>query len=110
LFAFLKAPCWTLGWNPIGSINALFELQPTANRNAEKPQDDTGANGVYAVTRGAYMRVLGPNRTDYFAAPGRLVAREVNGKNYTATGSLAANDHQGLRVLGQTLSRKLTAT
>jgi hypothetical protein len=56
------------------------------------------------------MRVLGPNRTDYFAAPGRLVAREVNGKNYTATGSLAANDHQGLRVLGQTLSRKLTAT
>jgi len=35
LFAFLKVPCWNLGWNPIGSINALFELQPTANRSAE---------------------------------------------------------------------------
>ena len=52
LFAFLKVPCWTLGWNPIESTNALFEPRKREIRNAEQPQADTFANGVYAVIRG----------------------------------------------------------
>lgn len=50
-----------------------------------------------------FVRVLGPTRTDYFAASGKLVAREIGGKTYFATGRLAGDGAQGLRVLGQSL-------
>lgn len=52
-----------------------------------------------------FMRVMGPHRTDFLDRTGKLVAREIGGKTYTASGKLAAHDRQGLRVLGQVSAR-----
>ena len=46
-----------------------------------------------------FMRVLGKNRTDFFNAAGKLVAREIGGVTYDFRGRLVAWDEVGLMVV-----------
>lgn len=83
--------------------------QENERGTARSAANESKNSGMVTLRDGAgrvvgFMRVMGPSRTDFFAASGRLVAREVGGKTYTATGKLAAHDRQGLRVLGQKMN------
>lgn len=90
----------------------LAKLKDAAKRkkNLKKVQQtESKTDGMVTLRDGAgrvvgFMRVMGPNRTDYFAASGRLVAREVGELTYSArTGRVAFRGRLGLAVLGRLL-------
>lgn len=91
------------------------ELEKKRHENerqtARSAANESKNTGMVTLRDGAgrvvgFMRVMGPNRTDFFDRTGKLVAREIGGKTYFTSGKLASPDRQGLRVLGQHLATR----
>lgn len=73
------------------------------------PTANEGKNSGMVTLRSAsgrvigYMRAMGSNRTDFFSASGKLVAREVGDLTY-GDGKAVYRGRLGLVVLGRTLA------
>lgn len=86
----------------------LSKLKDAAKRKRDlkKVQQTESKTGGMVTLRDAtgrtigFMRIMGPNRTDFFSASGRLVAREVGDITY-ANGKAAYRGKLGLVALGQ---------
>jgi hypothetical protein len=89
----------------------LAKLKDAAKRKKEleKLRQTEGKSGGIVTLRDAsgrtigFVRVMGPNRTDYFDRKGKLVAREVGGVTYDGQGKMVYRGKLGLVVLGKSL-------
>ena len=79
-------------------------------RERSKAQQTEGKNSGMVTLRAAsgrvvgYMRAMGKDRTDFFSASGKLVAREVGGVTYS-NGKAVYRGRLGLLALGQSLRK-----
>ena len=76
-----------------------------------KTQQTEGKNTGMVTLRAAsgrvvgYMRVTGKDRTDFYSASGKLVAREVGGVTYDGQGKMVYRGKLEMVVLGQSIRR-----
>lgn len=79
-------------------------------RERSKAQQTEGKNSGMVTLRAAsgrvvgYMRAMGRDRTDFFSASGKLVAREVGNVTYS-NGKAVYRGRLGLLALGQSLRK-----
>ncbi len=78
--------------------NERQTVRPTANE-----AKNTGLSTLRAATGKVvgYTRAVGKDRTDFYSASGKLVAREVGGVTYDGQGKMVYRGKLGLAVLGQ---------
>jgi hypothetical protein len=75
-------------------------------RERNKTAKNEGRNGGMVTLRAAsgrvigYMRVMGPNQTDFYDRTGKLVAREIGNLTYDGRGRVAFRGRLGLVVVG----------
>jgi fructose-1,6-bisphosphatase/inositol monophosphatase family enzyme len=87
----------------------LEKLRKQRDKSAARPTTNEGKNTGMVTLRAAsgrvvgYMRATGKDRTDFYSAAGKLVAREVGGVTYDGQGKMVYRGKMGLVVLGRSL-------
>lgn len=76
-------------------------------KELEKLRQTEGRSGGTVTLRDSsgrtigFVRVMGPNRTDFFDRTGKLVAREVGNTTFSASGRAVYRGKLGLVALGE---------
>lgn len=81
--------------------NARQTARPTTNEAKKTGMVTLRAASGRVV---GYMRATGKDRTDFYSAAGKLVAREVGGVTCDGQGKMVYRGKLGLVVLGQSLA------